>query len=129
MQNADVTLVKVESISGALRGEEIHAARRQMLVAGIRIDLSINAARPRVPKLIVITINAQLQKAGLPADTILEAAAGQGSSTSEGGAEGSSSGILPVISGAVKGPVFLVIAFCSYQWYSKTKRERMIRNV
>lgn len=83
MQNADVTLVKVESISGALRGEEIHAARRQMLVAGIRIDLSINAARPRVPKLIVITINAQLQKAGLPADTILETAVGQGSSTSD----------------------------------------------
>jgi len=47
VQNADVTLVKVERISNALRGEEIHAAGRQMLVAGIRIDMSINAARPR----------------------------------------------------------------------------------
>jgi len=121
--SADVTIVKIESISSARRGGAIcHVAMRCLLAAGIRIDMSIKAANQNAgdtvgAKLTATAINAQLQQAGLPAATLLEAArtapSGKGSSTSDGAG---GNGMLPVIIGATVGlTVLLVIAFFLYR--------------
>ena len=126
VSNADVTIVTVESISGARRGAIIHTTRR-LLAASIRIDISIKAANQNAAdtlgvKLTVTAINAQLQKAGLPAATILETAkttSGDGSSTGDGAASG---GMLPAIIGAAAGiAVLTAIAFFVYRRYKKTR--------
>jgi len=128
VSSVDVTIVKVTSISGARRGLEIRDARRHLLAAGIRVDMSVTAASQNAAdalgaKLTVTAINAKLQQAGLPAATILEAAktapSGDGSSTSNAAAGG---GMLPAIIGAAAGlVVLLAIAVCFYRRYRKKK--------
>ena len=125
VSNADVTIVKIESISSAQRGGAIsHVTLRRLLAASIRIDMSVKAANQNAgdavgAKLTVTAINAQLQQAGLPAATLLEAArtapSSEGSSTSDGAG---GVGNLPVIIGVAVGPtVLLAIVFFLYRRY------------
>ena len=131
VSNADVTIVKIESISSARRGGAIrHVTMRHLLAAGIRINISVKAANQNAgdalgAKLTVTAINAQLQQAGLLATTILEAArtapSGEGSSTSDGTAGG---GMLPVIVGVAVGlTVLLAIALFLYRRYRQKVTE------
>ena len=130
VSSADVTIVKIESISSARRGGAIrHVTLRRLLAAGIRIDISVKAANQNAgdalgAKLTVTSINAQLQQAGLPAATLLEAAttapSGEGSSTSDG----AGGGMLPVIIGAAVGlTVLLAIALFVYRRYRQKATE------
>jgi len=127
VSNADVTIVKVESISGAQRAGGITTPRRRLLAAGIRVDLSIKAADKNAAdavgaKLTVASINVKLQQAGLPAATILEAAktAATGGASSTGNAGG---GMLTAIIGAAVGLVVILAIFFLFRWYSRTKKE------
>jgi len=133
VSTVDVIIDKIESITTARSGVDISAARH-LLASGIRIDMHLQAANKDTAdilgaKLTVTTINAKLQQAGLPSATILEApqtaTRGDGGSTSaaqedEDGA--AVSNILPAIIGAGVGfAILLVIVFCFYRRYSKTK--------
>ena len=119
VSNADVTIVSVESISGARRRGEISVARRRLLAPGIRIDMSVmaanqNAANALRQKLTDTVINTKLQQAGLPAATILDArtaailevpqtpaSAGSTTGGAAAAANGGSGGMLPAIIGSV----------------------------
>ena len=135
VSTADVIIDKIESITTARSGGGISVSRR-LLVAGIRIDMNIQAADKNTAdalgaKLTVTAINSKLQQAGLPSVTILKAptttANRDGSSTSgthdDGGGAGVSN-MLPAIIGAGVGfVVLLLLAFCFYRQYSKRQTE------
>jgi len=141
---ADVTIIKVASISSARRGEEIRAVMRRLLASGIRIDMIIKrATQNTAAKLTITVINNKLQQVGLPAATILEApktaasgeVGGTTSSPSGGGLDDRStsggtssdgaSWVLPVIiSGASVGFLVLGLAF---RWYNQKKLQRHLK--
>jgi len=138
VSTADVNIVKVESMSGARRGEEFLTIRRRLLAAGIRVDMSIKAVNQHVAntlsaELTITAINTKLQQAGLPVATMLESATitwiGEGNSTSDGASLSTSHGVaagamLPAIIGAAAGlAVLLAIIFFCYRWYTKAKTE------
>jgi len=130
---ADVTIVKVESISSARQRGGMVTTRRRLLAAGIRIDMSVKAANKNAAdalgaKLTITVINAKLQQAGMPAAAILEApktastsgdtaaASGEGNSniviksSASDRAAGSGICMLPSIIAATASLVFLLAA-------------------
>jgi len=113
VSTADVKIMKVESM------DSISSDRRQLLLTGIRIDMSVKAADKNTAdamgaKLTVTAINTKLQEAGMPAATILEAPKTEISDEANGGS------VLSVIIGAAAGglSVLIGIACCFFRRYN-----------